>query len=509
MPSHKQPKAPALIIQEQLRWAAHAHTLIGRADRVYNLAQRADQIRDRLALVESAYTELLSADVESGVKDSARRDYEQFVDFTDDLVEARGKLAHEARESQMEGLAKLESPRRNPAQAELLGKLPTLDLPKFSGAIGEWLAFIGLFDSLVHARGDLSLGQKMAYLVSSLEGEALAVVGHLKLADDSYLIARDLLERRYANTRLLADEYARQLLNLPLLTDRTRLRQDIINPVVVACNSLRRLELPVDEGAGGSFLLLHLVLSRLPLNLRIHFEERYGGDGADHIPSFRDLLLFLEQRCRQVANAAGAAGTSRASEGLNPPGRSSPTPRKAAGAPSGGRRPLPTYTGLVARESPPPPTNCNYCRGSEHRAAACPKLRAKPAKARRNIARDRRWCFSCLERHLQGDCPHQRPCPHCSGPHHEVLCLGPFRAPPRAPSDRTAATGGGASQPPLARDASRSPTNHFAPGLNSGHSPEQLGGHPVRGGGSAPPLLSGSRECSPPLSCRQDHCLLP
>ncbi|CAK1588015.1 unnamed protein product [Parnassius mnemosyne] len=406
MPSHK---LPIRCLRTELCWATSAHALIGRPDRVYNMRKRLEQVDARRAAVEEAYAELEDSEVEKGVLDSCRADYEQFLALTDELIEAGAKDAEKEREARLSVL--LESPRKPPTQPELIGRLPTLDLPRFSGVLSEWLTFVGMFDSLVDVRRDLTPCQKLGYLLASLEGEALGIVGHLKVSDDAYQNARDLLAGRYANVRRIADEHVRRLLNLPLLRDRTRLREDIVNPVVVACNSLRRLDLPVDEW---SFLLHHIVLSRLPLDLRLHFEERYGGDGASYIPPFTDLLRFLEEQCRQLENAAGAVegppAASRAvpRERRNQTAKASPTPLRPSGAPAGGRPP-PSYSGLAAREAPP----CSYCRASYHRAASCPKLLRKPATARRTFARERRWCYSCLERHLQRDCQHQRLCTHC------------------------------------------------------------------------------------------------
>ncbi|CAG4974219.1 unnamed protein product [Parnassius apollo] len=383
-------KPPALRLQAELRWAANAHTLIGRPDRVHSLEKRLEQVMARSAVVEEACTELLASDVEQGVLDSCLADYGQFFSLTDDLIEAGAKYANEAREARLSGLPK--SPRKQPNQPELLGRLPTLDLPRFSGVLSNWLTFVGLFDSLVDARRALTPSQKMAYLLASLEGEAPGIVGHLKLSEDAYQAARDLLAGR----------------------DRAILRPDIVNPVVVASNSLRRLDLLVDEW---SFLLLHIVLSRLPLYLRIHFDESYGGDGASYIPHFRGLLRFLEEQCRQIENAAGTvddlqvANQAVPRERRNPPGKSSPTPLRPNGAPTGGRRSLPSYSGRAAREAP----SCSYCRASDYRVTLCPKLLGKPVPARRTIAKERRWYYSCLERHLQRDCPHQRHCPHCQG----------------------------------------------------------------------------------------------
>ncbi|CAK1599138.1 unnamed protein product [Parnassius mnemosyne] len=447
------PKLLIRCLRTELRWATSAHALIGRPDRVHNLMKQFEQVDARRAAVEEAYAELEDSDVEKGVLDSCFADYEQFLWLTDELIEAEGRYAEEAREARMSDLSESSLKRLQP---ELLGRLPTLDLPKFSGVLSEWLTFVGLFDSLVDSRSDLTPSQKMVYLLASLEGEALGVVGHLRLSDDAYQTARDLLAIRYANVRRIADEQVKQLLSLPLLSDRARLRPDLLDPVLVACNTLRRLGLPVGEWA---FLLLRIVLSRLPLDLRIHFEERYGGDEASYMPPFYDLLRFLEEQCRQIENAAGTVDDLRdvPSERLNPPGKSSSTPP------------------------------CSYCRASDHRVTSCPKLLGKPVPARRTIAKERHWCWSCLGGHLQRDCPHRRPCLHCQGNHHAVLCLGANGISSRGSARPSTPTGGGAQPRPLQGDSRRPPSSHQAPKFERSPSPDQSGGNSPRGGGVITP----------------------
>lgn len=475
MPSHK--STPASRMQAELRWAASAHALISRPDRSASLLHRLDQLPARRANFEEACSEYLDTVEDEEAREVAQRDFDQFFELTDEVFEAGVKLKREARLS-----GQSESPRPQP-QPALLGRLPTLDLPHFGGRLQDWMGFSSIFDSLVDARRDLSPGQKMAYLLASLEGEALGVVSHLDLSDDSYPTARELLERRYANVRRLADAHMAQLMSLPVLKDRSRLREVIIDPVLVACNALRRLDFPVDQW---SFWLLHLVLSRLPLDLRIHFEERYGGDGASFIPPFKDLLKFLEEQSRQVENAVGSGTPAKTPARPTPPSKPTTSTRgsKQPGvAQETGRRPIPNYSGLAATESAP----CNYCRALTHRTTACPKFLDKPPKFRRAIAKERRWCYSCLERHLQRDCQHQRPCPHCQGNHLLILCLNRNGVGRQEAVEQTPGRSGGSSPVTYPADRRRSAnTVRPAPGFDRVSPPPRAGVQPSRGGGVPP-----------------------
>lgn len=488
-------KSPASRMQAELRWAASAHALISRPDRVSILLNRLEQLPTRRANFEAACTEYLDLATDEAARESAQRDFDQFFELTDELVEAGAKYEKEARHSN----TLCESPQQ-PSQLALLGRLPTMDFPRFSGRLRDWMGFIDIFNSLVDARRDLTPAQKMAYLLSSLEGEALGVVGHLKLTDDSYPTARELLGRRYGNVRRLADAHMMQLLSLPILTDQKRLREEILDPVVVATNALRRLDLPVDQW---SFLLLHMVLSRLPLDLRIHFEERYGGDGANYIPPFKDLIKFLEEQSRHIENAVGTALPVGSSTRPAPRARKPDSVLQSKGAskvsnkPSGthevGRWTVPNYSGLAATESP----LCSYCHAPTHRTLACPKFLSEHVKIRRAIAKERRWCFSCLELHLQRDCPQKKPCPHCEGAHLLILCLNGNGASRQGMVENSPSRDGGArSDLPAAAPAVR-PTCRF----ERGSSPRQADVHlSIGGGGSTSSTNEGGFTAAQPTS---------
>lgn len=55
-------------------------------------------------------------------------------------------------------------------------QLPKLQLGTFSGQHEKWMAFKNLFESTIHKNDSISGVEKMSYLLSCLEGEALSVV---------------------------------------------------------------------------------------------------------------------------------------------------------------------------------------------------------------------------------------------------------------------------------------------------------------------------------------------
>lgn len=391
------------VLSAQLRWFSTAAAMITRPDRRAALSARADDMPNRLAAVDEAFEAGLALyddediDISSEQQETFESDYKQVLDFADSIQECLA--VHKS------GDFKDPTSRNSSVGARALeSRLPTLQLPHFDGQIDAWLGFIGLFESLVDARTDLSEAQKMAYLLASLKGEALGLVQHLSVADGSYATAREILRRRYHDVRRLADAQVGHILNLPKISRVSTLRQDILNPVLVATNDLKRLGLPVDQW---SFLLLHIVLAKLPGEMRLRFERMYGGDSPSHLPSYEDLQTFLEDECRRVDTAEAAVTREQPKTWQDHP--SARLPRSV---------PRPRF-GAVGEEFS---VTCSYCKRSGHAMIACPRFLAVPLQGRRDIAKERRLCYFCLGSHFQRECRRPRPCEQCGGSHHLVLC---------------------------------------------------------------------------------------
>lgn len=413
MASLKAVREAAAGLTSQLRWFSSAAATAERSDLEEVTLGRYEQLTTRLGAVDALFTRyneyIGDVDLEvfvQATRDRVVADYDQILNLGD----AVSQRAREILKSRVPVQAKPEtSVVTGPG---LVSRLPTLELPHFDGRLDHWLGFINLFESLVDARSDLRPAQKLAYLLSVLEGEARALVQHLPVTDAAYPTAVELLSRRYQNKRCLADVHIGQILGLPAVASMSALRTDLLNPLVSATNALRRLQLPVDHW---SYLLVHIVLQLLPADLRSRFEQRYGGDSATHLPAFDDLIKFLEDECRFLDNTRGATGSRP------PPSRPRDQGRTRARGPVDGRPP-PRFAGT---RSPP---DCDFCKATGHGMASCPAFLDLHVSARRRIANARRLCFSCLGAHFHRDCPKPRPCRVCEGAHLEILCANANRS---------------------------------------------------------------------------------
>lgn len=97
---------------------------------------------------------------------------------------------------------------------ELMDKLATISEPpklfKFNRYMRKWGVFISQFEELIDKRTDLSDAQKFVYLVGCLKGEARKVIGDLAVNEENYLLAMEILRKRYGSKeRRVIESYIR------------------------------------------------------------------------------------------------------------------------------------------------------------------------------------------------------------------------------------------------------------------------------------------------------------
>lgn len=288
-------------------------------------------------------------------------------------------------------------------------KLPDLPIPRFNGRPDAWISFLDQFDSVVDARTDLLPTHKMSYLMSALSDEPKRLVQHLRIESGNYTIARDLLKRRYHNTRILADTYLSQILSLPDIGSRlTGLRASFLNPLLTSYRCLERLELPVEQW---SYILVHICLGKLPTDLRSRFERRYGDD-QKNLPTFDQLINFLEEECRHHDNVGSTAVVDA------PPSHSRAQPVVR-----------PPRHFLVAESDSRPP-KCPMCSSQSHYLRECRDFLNMSPRDRATFVKANGLCYRCLDKHLITSCARDYRCGTCRRlTHHTLLCFNDPRNP--------------------------------------------------------------------------------
>lgn len=307
-----------------------------------------------------------------------------------------------------------------PTETAPLPRLPRIDLTTFNGDIYSWASFISLFNSLVLSRNDISKTEKFHYLFSHVEGEPRILIQHLAMVDESLDSALEILRARFDNKRLLTDSHISRILYLPVIDRSLELRTKILNPLLESTRALNNLGLPTNEW---SYMLVYIGLTKLPLEIKTRFEQQYGGNN-DCLPTFDQLLQFLQNECRLIDTAASASvQTVVYAERLR---RTDKRNVHLIQNDSGNQ------SGINHKQ-------CCYCHNSGHTVRDCFKFGDLLEHDRKHFIQVNGLCYKCFGRHSATSCRRYVPCGRCGNTgHNELICT--FIARSAAPIDRAQRT---------------------------------------------------------------------
>ncbi|UYV62948.1 hypothetical protein LAZ67_2002587, partial [Cordylochernes scorpioides] len=236
-------------------------------------------------------------------------------------------------------------------------RLPTIELPKFSGNLIDWLTFWAQFEK-IHLDIRLKDSDKFYYLLQSLsvDTEAYKIVSIYPLTEENYSKAIDALRRRYANPDLLL-----QSLNLESAGPDTWLY-----PLVESCLS--------DE------LLLTWQRRSQFIKLDVEHQTR-----LDQLMDFLEREILIQQNIQLAKDGFQIAETSdqERKKGFN---------KK--------KNDIPTVTGLQQTVL----GGCIFCE-KKHASQNCFAAKKMSLEEKRKVIREKKVCFKCLKgRHLARYC---------------------------------------------------------------------------------------------------------
>ncbi|XP_050554065.1 uncharacterized protein LOC118278462 [Spodoptera frugiperda] len=173
-------------------------------------------------------------------------------------------------------------------------KLPTIQLPKFSGLYTNWLEFRDTFSSLVHCNDSIDEINKFHYLRASLEGSAAVVINSIEFSSSNYSVAWQLLCDRFDNKRLLIQNHVSALFNIEsIIKESSVALKSLIDLINKDLRALESLGEPVKQW---DTLLIYIMTRKLDQKTYREWEEYKGRIDKDSPITFEDFIKFLRDR---------------------------------------------------------------------------------------------------------------------------------------------------------------------------------------------------------------------
>ncbi|XP_022836586.1 uncharacterized protein LOC111363955, partial [Spodoptera litura] len=251
-----------------------------RTGKMENLFTQYDEVQLRL--------ECLVDDINSQL--SERNEFEstfyKLVSKAQDLLSRNGK-SHNDECSMSDKSSSRISNRR-------LVKLPTIQLPKFSGSFDNWLEFRDTFSSLIHVNEDIDDINKFHYLRASLEGSAAVVIQSMEFSSINYRVAWKLLCDRFDNKRLLIQNHVAALFDIEAVRKES---STTLKRVIDTVNkNLRALETLGEPTKHWDTLLIYIVTCKLDPKTFREWEQFKGDFDHNKSITLETFLKFVRNR---------------------------------------------------------------------------------------------------------------------------------------------------------------------------------------------------------------------
>lgn len=279
-------------------------------------------------------------------------------------------------------------------------KLPKLELPKFAGEVVQWQAFWDKFKATIDS-SELPEVTKFTYLQSLLEGEARKAVEGLTLTSDHYKVACELLEERFGRREQIIFSHIQGLLNLKPSAKGSGGMQmrSIQDQILIHVRSLESLSI---DGSTYGIFLTPLILSRLPVDVRMEWAREGAGKEGD----LRYLLYFMKGEIERRERAETfQVSSDRDVQNVHV------EEKKKSGLPK-----VATAAALQTTSQ----ISCGFCL-KNHPTWKCWAALKMSTQDRHLRVKEAGLCFRCLRsNHIARKCSAK--CSRCQGGHHKLLC---------------------------------------------------------------------------------------
>lgn len=352
--------------------------------------------RERLV---SAFTQYSELTVEINILDSTA-DKDDFDKMEEKYCTILANINNILKISSAGNGSVITSPPKHPVlvNENQFQKLPQIVIKPFNGNLSEYHHFLNLFTSVVDKNIKLSACDKLYYLNSFLEGEALDVIKHLPLDGNNYVDALNLLKQRYDNRARLVTHHINSILDIPQITRCTSASlHNLLSVVKQHLGALKNLEQPTSQWDS---LLICILQKKLDLYTVRSF---YLEQDSTEMPTLDSFYKFIEKK------AAALETLSQAS--------ASPTQYERT------RRTSLASSFAAAKDEKMKKIRCKYCSSHVHRLYACPKFKLATANERNQfINNNKSFCTICLNEH-RDKCKFNFKCTVCKAPHNTLLHL--------------------------------------------------------------------------------------
>ncbi|XP_063915837.1 uncharacterized protein LOC135131904 isoform X2 [Zophobas morio] len=286
-------------------------------------------------------------------------------------------------------------------------RLPTLDLPVFSGSYLDWQAFSDTFKSLIHDNELYTNIEKFHYLRSCLKGGAYKTLESVKISSDNYPIAWKTLEKRYANTRLIVQEHVLAIINSPnLIKNSATAMRKLLDDITVNTEALKNLQIEVDKWDA---LIVPLITLKFDFITKRDWESTLDTEVA----TLTELICFLSKKAALLESLNVGENYSVNNNKFQHSGKFKHNLQVS-------KQPRPSTSCNTTVTNDKVSIQCFLCKGA-HTLYRCNEFLSMSVADRTSTIKKLKLCLNCFKRNHSTEQCKSGTCRQCQEKHNSLL----------------------------------------------------------------------------------------
>jgi hypothetical protein len=281
-------------------------------------------------------------------------------------------------------------------------RLPILELPTFSGNYRDWLSFRDTFTALIHDSNLYTSIEKFHYLRSCLKDEALKAIESIAVSEANYRVAWETLITRFENKRLIIQEHAYAIINLPpLVKNSYQSLRKLVDDFNINLAALTNLGQPTEHWSG---LLVPIISQKMDFFTKREWEAQLGPDP----PTVETLKSFLQKKCVTLESLSVAEQQSAKTNNATPKSNN----KTSANHFSKDR--------TLCNASTNKQIQCYMCKEA-HGLYQCPQFLNLVIAQRVTQVKEWKVCENCFRKGHEASQCKSRACRYCKEKHNSLL----------------------------------------------------------------------------------------
>jgi hypothetical protein len=279
-------------------------------------------------------------------------------------------------------------------------RLPAL--PTFSGNYRDWLSFRDTFTALIQDSNLYTSIEKFHYLRSCLKDEALKAIESIAVSEVNYRVAWETLITRFENKRLIIQEHAYAIINLPpLVKNSYQSLRKFVDDFNINLVALTNLGQPTEHWSG---LLVPIISQKMDFFTKREWEAQLGPDP----PTVETLKSFLQKKCVTLESLSVAEQQSAKTNNATPKSNN----KTSANHFSKDR--------TLCNSSTNKQIQCYMCKEA-HGLYQCPQFLNLVIAQRVTQVKEWKVCENCFRKGHEASQCKSRACRYCKEKHNSLL----------------------------------------------------------------------------------------